>query len=338
MRLTESEYRLLRELQRNERHKRNYVKATVLLMLHHGNSRENISISLGISVQTVSNYIQAFEQVGLEKYLESNYIAYSGKLDEEQKAMLGKELEENIYHTTKEIRFYVKEHFGIDYTCQGLSSLLRSLGFVYKKTTLVACERDVEAQSSFVESLNDYIAEVAATDAVLYFADGVHPQHNTRSTYAWIKRGSMKEVLSVSGRSRMNINAVMNVHDPCDIVMVEGASIDAENTYELYKKIEAKHPKAKKIYIICDNARYYRNKLLKERLVNSRIEQIFLPAYSPNLNLIERLWKFMRKKVINSIFYRKFEDFRQAIRNFFSNIKDFRAELETLMSCNFHVT
>jgi transposase len=78
-------------------------------------------------------------------------------------------------------------------------------------------------------------------------------------------------------------------------------------------------------------------KLLKEHLKNSKIKQVFLPAYSPNLNLIERLWKFMRKKVINHHFYRKFDDFKKAIFDFFENIKDFEAELQTLMSWNFHI-
>jgi hypothetical protein len=53
MKLTDSEYKLLREIQQNEKHKRNYVKVTVLLMLHLGESLEKISIFLGISTQTV---------------------------------------------------------------------------------------------------------------------------------------------------------------------------------------------------------------------------------------------------------------------------------------------
>ncbi|GAB4480865.1 MAG: hypothetical protein OHK0057_34870 [Thermoflexibacter sp.] len=70
---------------------------------------------------------------------------------------------------------------------------------------------------------------------------------------------------------------------------------------------------------------------------DSKIKQVFLPPYSPNLNLIERLWKFMRKQVINHHFYRKFDDFKKAIFDFFENIKDFEAGLKTLISWNFHI-
>jgi transposase len=99
-----------------------------------------------------------------------------------------------------------------------------------------------------------------------------------------------------------------------------------------------KHPQAKCIYIISDNAKYYRNKTLTQWLEGTKIKQIFLPAYSPNLNLIERLWRFMKKKVINTNFYRTKELFRMAIMKFFENIADYKIELETLLTRNFRLT
>jgi transposase len=66
MKLTDSEYKLLREIQQNEKHKRNYVKVTVLLMLHLGESLEKISIFLGISTQTVYSYSQTYQTKGLD--------------------------------------------------------------------------------------------------------------------------------------------------------------------------------------------------------------------------------------------------------------------------------
>jgi len=72
-------------------------------------------------------------------------------------------------------------------------------------------------------------------------------------------------------------------------------------------------------------------------LQGSKIKQIFLPAYSPNLNLIERVWKLMRKKVIDVCFYRTFEEFRQKIVEFFEHIEKYKQELESLISWNFHI-
>ena len=70
---------------------------------------------------------------------------------------------------------------------------------------------------------------------------------------------------------------------------------------------------------------------------NTKIRQVFLLPYSPSLNLIERLWKMLRKKVINTGFYRTKEEFRRAVTNFFEHIADYKEELESLLTLNFRV-
>ncbi len=174
-------------------------------------------------------------------------------------------------------------------------------------------------------------------DAVVYYADGVHPTHNSRSTYAWIEKGERLEQPTVSGRDRVNINGLLNAHDVTDVIAHDCPSVNAQSTKELYQAALEKHPNASCIYIISDNARYYHNKELAEWVDGTRIKQIFLPPYSPNLNLIERLWKFLRKKVINTGFYRTKEEFRKAIRNFFQNIGVFKQELESLLTLKFRL-
>ena len=65
--------------------------------------------------------------------------------------------------------------------------------------------------------------------------------------------------------------------------------------------------------------------------------QLFLPPYSPNLNLIERLWKFLRQKIINAAFYRTKGQFRQAVLGFFNRLDEFGQELASLLTLNFHL-
>jgi transposase len=102
------------------------------------------------------------------------------------------------------------------------------------------------------------------------------------------------------------------------------------------EKIQAHNLDKEQVFVIEDNARYYRNVELQTWLdKNPCIVQLFLPTYSPNLNLIERLWKFLRKKVINTKFYRTFEEFRRAVLAFFDNIEQYKPELETLITFNF---
>ena len=68
-----------------------------------------------------------------------------------------------------------------------------------------------------------------------------------------------------------------------------------------------------------------------------RIRQAFLPPYSPNLNLIEHLWKRLQKKAINTGFYRAKEEFRRAVRNFFERITDDKEELGAFLTLNFRL-
>ena len=82
---------------------------------------------------------------------------------------------------------------------------------------------------------------------------------------------------------------------------------------EMLVKIAARPTTGRPITIVLDNARYQRCKLVLEKAAELEIELLFLPPYSPNLNLIERLWKFVKKEVLYSIYYDNFENFTKAI-------------------------
>ncbi len=101
--------------------------------------------------------------------------------------------------------------------------------------------------------------------------------------------------------------------------------------------IEKRHREAEKIYVILDNARYDRSKLVREYVQGSKVELLFLPAYAPNLNLIERLWKFFKKRVLANQYYESYLDFKKACMAFFRNNKRYKPELESLLVDNFQI-
>jgi len=117
-------------------------------------------------------------------------------------------------------------------------------------------------------------------------------------------------------------------------------TIDAESSHRLFKKLIAKYPEAEAIHVIVDNASYYTSHRLKEKLEKLKGAKIvlhFLPAYSPNLNLIERLWKFFKKKILYNQYYDTFENFLSACKNFFRCRTKYRDELRTTLAENFHL-
>ena len=118
--------------------------------------------------------------------------------------------------------------------------------------------------------------------------NGTHPQHNTHCAHGWIKKGQNKEIKTNmpcgGGAGRGSIStAVVNAHDPTDVVIEESASINAQSTIALFKKLEQKNKSLQRIFVVADNARYYRNRTVKAFLKTSKVQIIFLPPYSPNL-------------------------------------------------------
>ncbi|MDV7400729.1 IS630 family transposase, partial [Arthrospira platensis SPKY1] len=106
-------------------------------------------------------------------------------------------------------------------------------------------------------------------------------------------------------------------------------TINAASTIALFAQIEAAYPEANKITIILDNARYYRSKIVAEYLEHSRIELKFLPPYSPNLNLIERFWKFFKKQVLYNQYYETFSRFKSACEDFFDQLEIYEKQLRS---------
>lgn len=328
--------RQLRFLQRTNKDKKVFIKVTVLLMLDSGFSSEAIAQSLGIDDSTVYRYQKAWLESDLPTYLSTNYLPYTGKLTDEQEALLKTELRQNLYINSQEVVDFVEHRFGVSYTCEGMVKVLHRLGFVYKKTKSVPCKADPEKQKEFVEELHKLLDELGEKE-VVYFNDAVHPQHNTRPDYGWILKGEDFEMPANPGRKRVNINGALNAHDVTDVIAREDETINAQSTIKLWEAQRERHPD-KTIFNVCDNARYYHCNFIKEWLdKNPWCVVIYLPSYSPNLNLIERLWKFFRKKVTSYYFYEHYAEFREAVLDFFKNIGQYKQALESLLTLKFRI-
>ena len=115
-------------------------------------------------------------------------------------------------------------------------------------------------------------------------------------------------------------------------------SINAQSTIALIEELEQKNPEANTVYVICDNARYYRSKLVKEYLKNSKVQLIFLPSHSPNVNLIERFWKYLKKEVLSPKYYETYEEFKAVCLTFFRRSRRHPKKAASLLTENFHIT
>jgi transposase len=335
--LTDSERQHLRQLQKQRRDEDGYVKVTVVLMLDAGWAMATVAETLGLDQATVYRYGRAFVDLGVVRYLAHEQPGYWGLLTSAQLAHLCQEVNATLYTDVKAIQDWLLRTHRVAYSRSGLTDLLHRLGFTYKLTTPVPCQADAEAQADFLNELAVLEAHVERGEAVLYYADAAHPTHNTRCTRAWCEGGKERPLLTVSGRERVNLNAALKAYEPTQILLDETTCVNAQSTQRLYEQLLAAHPDQARIYVVCDNARYYKNKGLRAWLADKPICQVFLPPYSPNLNLIERFWKYLRQKIINTAFYRTKGQFKTAVLNFFDRLPEFGQELASLLTRKFHI-
>ena len=335
--LTEQQAQVLRQAHKTMRDKRLADRIKAIISLNAGHDWKQVASILLLDEITLRRYVKSFKEKGLDGLLAFHYTGGQAKLTKVQELKLKNHLIESphIYLTAKEVASFVKYHYGVKFSVIGTTKLLHRLGFVYKKPKLVPAKADLEAQQQFLNEYFKLKEELEGGDNI-YFLDATHPTHNTRPSMGWILKGSEKLVKSNTGRDRLNLNGALNAKTH-EIVLRDDEKINSTSTVKLLDAILAKHPLGR-IYLIWDNARYYYCKDVQTYLKHHpRLIPKFLPSYSPNLNLIERLWRLFHQKILYNHYYETFPDFRKAVLGFFNNLHHYRKEMRTLLTDNFQL-
>jgi transposase len=130
---------------------------------------------------------------------------------------------------------------------------------------------------------------------------------------------------------------VVNVQNPVEVIARQDKRIDSASTIALLQAVIAANPTKKRIHVYCDSASYYTSKQVTEWVATTPVVLHFLPVYSPNLNPIERLWKFMRSQVIDSVYYATLAQFRSSLLAFLGHLEPYRPQLERLLTLKFTI-
>ena len=141
-----------------------------------------------------------------------------------------------------------------------------------------------------------------------------------------------------SGRKRLNI---LGAYGPDDREYIDYRltrdNINGEQFVNFLRLLRSMHPETERFILYVDGARYYNSSVVKEWLKrHPEFHLSPIPAYSPNVNLIERMWKFMRAKAL-SRWHKTFEDMQAAVSEELDHLDNYRDELRTLMTETFHI-
>ena len=335
--LTKRQREELKTAHRHESLLRYGDRIKAVLLLDAGWSTSQIAEVLLLDESTVRRYSELYQRSGVDGLCNDNYHGRQCVLTEKEQEELCQELRSKIYLSTAEIVEYVKERFKVSYSVSGLTSLLHRLGFSYKKPSVVPGKADAKRQKDFFKAYQR-LKKLKKAEEKVYFIDGVHPQHNSLPSYGWLPKGEETKLKSNAGRQRTNISGALDA-ETHEVIVQEDVRLNAETTIKFFQLIEDKNPDATRIYLILDNAGYYKGKKIREYLKTSRIQLLYLPPYAPNLNLIERLWKFFKKQVLYNKYYETFAEFREACLAFFKkkNIRRYRKQLDALLTDNFEI-
>jgi transposase len=291
-------------------------RANALLLLDKGKSCTEIAEFLYLDDDTVRGWYKAYLEDGWEALALDSWQGGQSRMTSKQEAKLIVWLEGRFCRSAFEVGAHIKAKYSLYYSHSGCLKLLQRLGFEYRKPKALPRVADEAKQADFI-ALYDALMNTLPADQAIYFADAVHPEHQTKPAFGWARKGSNPAIKTTAGRGRVNIHGALCLEN-FDAPFVEVFTVDGNSAVQLLKKIQANNPTKSAIHVIWDNAAYHRCEAVKKWLArpDCRIHLIQLPAYCPHLNPIERLWAVMHAHVTHNRFYPTQKQFADAILRF----------------------
>ncbi len=288
---------------------------------------------LGITGNTLRSYFRDYQEGGLDKIRELRFYQPQSELAS-YKTCLKTYFTKHPPTSGPEAAAFIERHLGIRLSPDRVLLFLKSLGIKRLKVGHIPAKADPDTQAAFVEEqLEPRIAEAQAGKGALFFGDAAHFVQRPFLTYLWcFVRVFIK---APAGRKRFNVLGALNAITHELITVCNDSYINAQSMAELLHRLAALDL-AVPITLVLDNARYQKCKFVQDIADALQIELLYLPAYSPNLNLIERLWKFVKKEALNGRYHQDFTAFKSAIIRCLAQTRTtYKKPLDSLLTLKF---
>jgi transposase len=322
--------------------RRVYQRLAAVLAVAAGKTREEVAQLLRVGLSQLGEWLRVFRNKGLDALCTLNYKGDPGKLTAHQVDQLKEKVSTGCFRNSDQIRQWLQDTFGVSYTPSGVKDLLRRIGVSYHKVSGFLWKADPDKQHAFVKRIARHKREAKRPDAPRtrrYYVDACHPVWGLDLVYCcWLLLGQRLLVGMGSGRKRLNIlgGYCPDDHEYVDYRLTRD-NINGEQFINFMRLLRSLHPDIEKFILYVDGAKYYGSAIVKAWLKrHPEFHLSRIPAYSPNVNLIERMWKFLRAKALCR-WHKTFADMQAAVSEVLDHLEDYRGELQTLMTEKFHI-
>ena len=311
------------------------IRMDVIYAVSQGYSRSQAAEQSGVHRNSVKNYIKLYNKGGLEA-LKTFYYKGAVSVLAPHRIAIEDMFRLHPPRSCKEAAAMVEALTRQEVSIQEVRRFMHSLGMKPLKTGHVPAKADALKQQQFVAHQLEPLLERAQTGQChLFFMDAAHFMLAPFVGLIWCFARMF--VKAASGRNRINVLGVLHGVTRKMETVINTTYINADTVVELLEKVAAKFNDLP-IYVVLNNARYQHCNYVKQMAESLNITLVFLPLYSPNLNLIERVWRYIKKDVLAARYFDcvpKFHDaIRQAILDINVNPKT-RNDLKTIITPNF---
>jgi transposase len=316
-------------------------KLTVLWLKHQGLTHDDIARLAGVSRSSVQRYLAEFLQGGLEAICRHPWKGQRGVLDNHQPA-LGDYFRQHPPRSAQEAQQVIEQRTGIRRGLTQVRRFLHRLGLQPRRIAAVplppktTAEEHARVQRQFLDDeLEPVLAEARAGHRDVYFVDGAHFVYAVFLGWVWCAVRWF--IRSASGRKRYNLLGALHAVSHQLIQVANHTYLNAESVCALLRAVAAASV-GRPITLVLDNARYQKCAVVQELARSLGITLLYLPGYSPNLNLIERIWKFVKKQSLRAVYHATYEEFTGAIDQCLGQLATtHKAEMDSLLTHNFQM-
>jgi transposase len=312
----------------------------ILWLKYHGFSHDRIATLAGCSRSTVQRTLSAYAEGGLDLIRRLPTWQSRSRLDD-HRLCLEEAFDKRPPRSVKEARQQIEQHTGIRRGLTQVRHFLRRLGLKPRKVAAIpvppksTLADHVKTQADFLtKQLQPRLEEARQGRRQLYFVDASHFVYATFLGLVWC--WARLCIRAASGRQRYNVLGALNAVSHRLIQVTNHSYINAPSVCDLLRAVANAAVPGVPITLVLDNARYQKCALVQGLAVQLGIELLYLPGYSPNLNLIERVWKFVKAECLRSTYYGSYEEFNAAIQQCLDQLPGkHKAAMDSLLTLNF---